>query len=191
MNFFARTFLKWMPLGVAVTLVCALIYATVQQNYRESSNDPQIQIAEDTAAELSNGSSPEQVVPAPEEINIADSLAPWVAVYSGAGVPLVSSGELNGTMPMLPQGVFGVAKASVGKDTAEPYEDRITWQAGAGVRQAVVLVWVPQTDQYVASGRGMREVENREGSLTFAVGVGWIVMMVATLLAQGFSQYLL
>ena len=49
MNFFVRVFLKWLPLGVAVTLVCALIYATVQQNYRQSANDPQIQMAEDAA----------------------------------------------------------------------------------------------------------------------------------------------
>ncbi|HTR19118.1 MAG TPA: hypothetical protein VMH91_04060 [Candidatus Paceibacterota bacterium] len=191
MNFLARTFVSWLPLGIAVTLLCALVYGTVQQNYRQSLNDPQIQMAEDTAAQLAGGSAPEQIVSAPAEIDLANSLAPWVAIYSATGTPLVSSGELNGDMPAVPQGVFAAAKASQGKDTAEPYEDRVTWQAGAGVRQAIVVVWVPRTGQYVASGRNMFEVEDREGRLSFMVSVVWAGTMVATFIAQAFAQYLL
>jgi hypothetical protein len=191
MKLLTRTFVSWLPLGIAITAMCGLVYVAVQQNYRQSLNDPQIQIAEDTATELAGGSTPEQVVPAPGEIDIANSLAPWVAVYSSTGTVLVSSGEENGNMPQLPFGVFADAKANTGKDTTQQYEDRITWQAGAGVRQAVVVVWVPQTSQFVASGRNMFEVENREGQLEFTVGIGWLVTMVATFCAQIFSQYVL
>ena len=191
MNFLARTFVSWLPLGIAVTLLCALVYGTVQQDYRQSLNDPQVQIAEDTAAQLAGGSAPEQIVPAPGEIDLANSLAPWVAIYSATGTPLVSSGEMNGDMPAVPRGVFAAAKASEGKDTAEPYEDRVTWQAGAGVRQAIVVVWVPQTGQYVAAGRNMLEVEDREGRLSFMVEIAWFITIVTTFLAQALAQYLL
>ena len=125
--------------------VCGLVYATVQQNYRQSLNDPQIQIAEDTAAALAGGSTPEEVVPAPGEVDIANSLAPWVAVYSATGTPLVSSGEENGDMPLPPKGVFDTSTwHTYAEDglplSTPPNEDRVTWQSGAGVRQALVIV---------------------------------------------------
>ncbi len=188
MKFLVRTFLSWLPLAVAISGISLLVYGTVQQNYSQSLNDPQVQIAEDTAVQLADGSSPEQIVPAPGEIDMINSLAPWVAVYSSAGVPLISSGEENGDMPLLPNGVFTAARANAGKDTTQQYEDRITWQSAAGVRQAVVVVYVPQADQFIASGRNMREVENREGQLTTFVGLAWIALMGATFIAQVFAR---
>ena len=38
--------------------ICTLIYGTVQQNYRESLNDPQIQMAEDKAYDLGTTAHP-------------------------------------------------------------------------------------------------------------------------------------
>jgi hypothetical protein len=45
-----NTFLRWLPLAVAITILAGLVYATVQQSLRQGANDPQIQLAEDTAA---------------------------------------------------------------------------------------------------------------------------------------------
>src|SRR5580704_15937593 len=105
MRFSIRIVLAWLPLAVAITLLCALMYAAVQQNYRQSLNDPQIQMAEDAAAAIGNGASIASVIPQ-TEINIAQSLAPWIAVYDARGNPIASNATLDGALPRLPQGVF-------------------------------------------------------------------------------------
>jgi hypothetical protein len=46
----------WFVLAVVTTVLSGLIYLAVQQSYRQSANDPQIQMAEDGAAALENGS---------------------------------------------------------------------------------------------------------------------------------------
>lgn len=197
MSFFPRVFLKWLPLGVAVTLVCGLVYVTVQQNYRQSLNDPQIQMAEDAAAELSSGKEIDEVVPT-NIVDMTSSLSPWLAVYTNTGVPLLSSGKLNGELPQLPPGVFST---STWKGYAEdrfsmqvpPDETRFTWQPASNVRQAVVLVHFDSANGigFVAAGRNMREVENREGVLVLMSGIGWVVTMVATFATQALAEYLL
>ena len=54
-------FRGWLPFAVVVTAFCALAYATVQQSLRQAANDPQIQMAEDTAASLNGGAGAESV----------------------------------------------------------------------------------------------------------------------------------
>jgi hypothetical protein len=194
MIFLVRTFLKWLPLGVAITLVCGLIYATVQQNYRTSLNDPQIQMAEDAAAAIGNGASAQSVVSG-AKVDLDASLAPWIAVYDGSGNELASSGELDGAAPKLPQGVFDTntwhSFAEDGIKLQVPQnEDRFSWQPQPDVRQAVIVVHATNGD-FVAAGRNMREVEDRETALTVMVGIGWLVAMAATFIAQGVAQYFL
>ena len=48
-------FLKWLPIGFVVTLLCGLIYVSGQFILRSGANDPQIQIAEDAAHVLGAG----------------------------------------------------------------------------------------------------------------------------------------
>ena len=74
-------FLSWLPLAVAVTGLSLLVHVAVQQNYRQSLNDPQIQMAEDGAAKLGDGGVPADIVVRGGMIDIAQSLAPWIAVY--------------------------------------------------------------------------------------------------------------
>lgn len=194
MRFLIHTCIKWLPLAVGITLLCGVIYATVQQNYRTSLDDPQIQMAEDAAAAIQNGASATSVIPA-GTVDLDASLAPWVAVYDASGAELASSGELNGAPPKLPQGVFDTstwhAFAEDGIKLQLPAnEDRFSWQPQPDVRQAVVLIKASNGD-FVASGRNMREVENREGALMSMVGIGWAVTIVATFVAQAIAQYLL
>ncbi len=193
MRHLIRTGISWIPLGIAITLICGLIYVTVQQNYRQSLDDPQIQMAEDAAAEIEQGSSPASVVPK-QEVNMAASLAPWLAVYTASGTPIASSATLNGAEPIMPQGVFDISTwhkyaADLFPVTVPSNEDRFTWQPQSNVRQAVVLVQA-SNGMFVASGRNMREVENREGTLTLMVGLGWIVTLVISFVAQVVVQYL-
>jgi len=173
------------------------MYATVQQNYRQSLNDPQIQMAEDAAAQISSGKEIDEVVPT-NVVDISTSLSPWLAVYTNAGVPLLSSGKLNGELPQLPQGVFDTSTwhtyAEDGFALPVPQdEDRFTWQPQSDVRQAVVMVHYDSANGtgFVVAGRNMREVENRVGVLVSMVAIGWLVIVVTTLVAQAIVEYLL
>ena len=189
MKFFIRVFVAWLPLGIAVTGLCLLVYVTVQQNYRQNLNDPQVQMAEDGAAALTTGAEPSELVQNPNAVDIANSLAPWLAVYNDDGVSIISSGTLNGDIPNIPKGVFGSARSNKGKDTDQPFENRITWQSGAGIRQALVVVhYVSHNDAgFVVAGRNMREIETREDQLSFFTLLAWITILIATFVAKLFA----
>jgi hypothetical protein len=45
----------WLPLAALTTALCGLVYLAVQQALRQAANDPQIQMAEDAAYILSQG----------------------------------------------------------------------------------------------------------------------------------------
>ena len=177
----------WVPIAIAVTGVSAIAFAGIQQNYRQSLNDPQIQMAEDGAARLAAGGVPADVVPRGTLIDANGSLTPWIAVFDGSGKTLESTASIGTTSLSLPSGIFASAKASRGKDTTRPYEDRVTWQNSDGVRQAVVIVYVPQKDQYVAAGRNMREIESREWQLELTMIVGWLATLLLTFIATAFA----
>ena len=192
MKFWMRTFISWLPLAVAITGLCGLIYVAVQQDYRQSLNDPQIQMAEDAAAKLAAGTQSSEIVPDPDTVNIVSSLAPWLAIYNDDGMSIISSGTFNGAIPEPPKGVFEAARTDVGKDTDQQNEDRVTWQSGAGVRQALVIVHYdsPTGGGFVVAGRNMREVEDREGNLTLILGIGLLVLLAVTFVAKVFAVFL-
>lgn len=174
----------WLPIAVAVTGIALTIYGTVQQNYRQSLNDPQIRLAEDGAAILAAGGVPADVVPRTARLlDAATSLTPWIAVYDVSGKPLEASVSLGGKPPALPTSVLETAKAGKGKGSSRPNQNRVTWEPQEGVRQAIVVVWEPTSSRYVVAGRNMREVEIREWNLEMAVGIGWFVTLLATLFA--------
>ena len=183
----ARAFAFWVPILAATSGLFLFAYWGLQQNYRVTFNDPQIQLAEDGAAALSAGAPPASLVTrgvAP--VDLAASLAPWVAVYDASGTPLESSGALDGAPPRLPAGVFDESTwhlyAEQGISFPVPFhETRFSWQPRAGVRQAVVLV---HTDNgyFVASGRNMREMEAQEKVLTEGAGMLWGATELGTLI---------
>ena len=74
----------WLPLAVLATAFCGLAYVTVQQALRQDANDPQIQMAEDTAAALDKGAGSDAVLPA-QHVELASSLAPFVILYDASG----------------------------------------------------------------------------------------------------------
>ncbi len=168
----------WLPLAVSVTALCLLLYVTVQQSLRQGANDPQIQMAEDAAAALNRGESAKSVVPA-SQVDIGSSLAPFVAVYAATGKPATSSGLLDGQLPDYPLGALQAAQHTG--------ENRVTWQPSSGVRIASVVV--PCKDGYVVAGRSLREVESRVSQMGTLIGLGWILIMAATLLAAAFGEY--
>lgn len=164
----------WLPLGIAITGMCLFVYAAIQQNYRQSLNDPQVQLAEDAARVVAAGVPATSLIPDGGKIDMDASLSPWLALYDAQGAPLASSALLNNTVPQIPAGVLDTARAKG--------ENRISWQPEPGVREAIVVVKAGDKG-FAVAGRNMREVEARESSLGFMALVAWLVTMLATLAA--------
>ena len=165
----------WIPVAVAVTAICVLIYLSVQQSYRQTANDPQLQISQDLASLLSDGRDPAPVVPA-SNIDIADSLATFVIVYDNSGKPIVSSAGLHGQIPVPPAGVF--------ENTKDMRQNRLTWQPVFGVRIAAVLTrYEGPKPGYVLAGRSLREAERRIQMLGRQVGFLWLAALFTSLVA--------
>src|SRR5260221_13588614 len=96
----AKPLLPAALIGAGVTL---FVCAAVQQNYRQSANDPQIQLAQDAAGALDAGAEPIMVV-GPAQVNAASSLAPFVTVYDSSLHPLATSGRFDGRTLTPPAG---------------------------------------------------------------------------------------
>jgi hypothetical protein len=153
-------------------VLAGLVYVAVQQSYRQGANDPQIQMAEDAAAQLETGQQPATVVGS-TTVDMARSLAPFMIVYDEAGNVLAASVQLDGSVPPIPPGVLAAAQQSG--------ENRLTWQPQEGVRMAsVVTRFGGSHPGYVLAGRSLREVEARVDRLTQVTGLAWVVGLVGS-----------
>lgn len=160
--------------GIATCMALAL-YAIPQTVLRSGLNDPQNQMAGDLAGLLAKKGMVPIANTAPEEqIDMAQSLAPFVIVYDEQGHPLASQATLHGTVPVLPQGVFDFVR--------QHGEERVSWQPVLGrengVRIAAIVRRVdgPQHG-FVLAGRNMREVEARIGHVQMLAGLTWLGML--------------
>ena len=160
---------KYVCLFAIVTAIFGSIDLAVQQDYRQSANDPQIQLAEDVSAALDHGAMPQW--DAANQIDAGVSLAPFIVIYSATGTPVAASGLIDGKMPIIPAGIFAAVSAHG--------EDRVTWQAPNGLRFAAVVV--SYKNGYVLVARSLREVEVREAMLNQQVGLPYAVSVVLML----------
>jgi hypothetical protein len=179
-NWNVKTILKyWLLIAVIVSGLTGLIYVAVQQDIRHAADDPQIQMAEDTAAKLADGQQIQNVVPS-EKVDIAKSLAPYIMIFDTTGKPIASSAQLDGQTPTIPPGVFDYVRQND--------EDRFTWQPQSGVRSAVVVTQFKGPNPgFVLAGRSLREVEKREDDIMQILLLGLIAMLLVTLLATAIT----
>ena len=170
MNVIVPVLKSWLPLSAVITLLCGIVYLVVQQNYRSNANDPQIQMAEDVAFDLSRGIEPKSLVSS-SSIEISRSLKPFIIIYDEKGNGVAADGLLDQKIPTLPHGVLDF--------TRDHIEDAITWQPRSGVRNALVIEYVPNGPfkGFVVAGRSLRVVEQRESMLIKQIAVGWIVSL--------------
>ena len=180
-----RLFYRWFILVVAITGLAGLSYALAQQILRQSANDPQIQLAEDGARALATGAEPQSIVPADPQVDIATSLAPFVIVYDDSSKPIASSGQLDGSTPTPPTGVFDYVRAHG--------QERVTWQPRSDVRVASVMVrFTGQKSGFILASRSLRETENRVSTLiplvllasTAILGVTFLMSMAIMMKRQ-------
>jgi hypothetical protein len=182
--------LPWLPLAVLCVAGPLFIYAMAQQVYRQSANDPQIQIAEDTAAKLQNGASADEFV-SDQTVNVADSLSPFIIIYDQNGKVIQSNAQLNGKTPELPQAVLSDMQADKGSLPwkLEPADERrFTWQPEPGVRLATIITQFDgKQSGFVLAGRNMREVERRIDSAMALAIAGTVGLLAATFAAAAAS----
>ena len=164
----------WLPFAAVIVIFSGLVYAAVQQNFRMSANDPQIQAVEDIVNAITSGNaSADSIVTSNPTTDIASSLSTFAAVYSATGTPIGSSVALGGKLPTLPSRVFDFAK--------KHGQDRFTWQPSPGVRiAAVVGAFSGKDPGFILVGRSLREVEIRENQLLLMSGSAGIVALVVT-----------
>ncbi|MBI3626972.1 hypothetical protein HY224_02925 [Candidatus Uhrbacteria bacterium] len=172
-----KVLFKWLPLAFLTTVLAGLSYVAVQQSYRQSANDPQIQMSEDISAALANGATVQSFIPM-AKVDMATSLAPFVIIFNDTGMPVASSGVLDGQAPVPPPGVLAYAR--------EHGQNRLTWQPKPTVRSAIVVT--RYSNGYVLAGRSLREVERRVGQLTFRVFLAWVIGVVGTFLLVAFRE---
>lgn len=173
------SFLHWIPLAVLTVLICGTVYAAIQSDLRSGADDPQIQMATDARNALQSGASAQSLVPT-AQIDIAQSLAPYLVIYDVNGQPVASSATLHGQALTPPSGVFGYARTHA--------MDTLTWMPEAGVRSAIVVVHY--SDGYVLAGRSLRQVEQREDDALLTIGALCVFTLAMTFLATLLSQTL-
>ncbi len=179
-KYLKETLIKWLPLAATITLLCGLIFVSVQQNYRMSANDPQIQLAEDVKQTLLIGQSPSTFIPV-RKLELSKTLSTFIMIYDSKNKLIGSSVVLDGKEPAIPDGVLSSAKTSG--------QSRVTWQPKNGVREALVVNYYKgQQEGYVAIGRSLREVEIREDNLQKMVFVGWLITLATTFVLKYFSK---
>lgn len=162
----------WIPLAALTVLLSGLVYVAVQQNERSFANDPQVQMATDARIALDQGADPQSLVPA-NQIDIAQSLAPYLVIFDTTGQVRAAGATLHGAALVPPHGVFESATASG--------MDLITWTPEQGVRSAIVVT--PYNGGFVLAGRSLLLVEQREAALSFQVEAACLVTLIITYLA--------
>lgn len=178
-----RVLFRWLPLAGLATAGCLLIYVAVQQLYRQTANDPQVEMAHEIARELDAGLPPDAVVPS-RPVDIGVSLAPYVMVLDASGHVVASSGRLHNEPRVVPVGVLDTVRASG--------EERVTWQPERGVRVATVVVRLAgSTPGFVLVGRSLEESEARTFQFGHLVALAWTATLCGLLVLVAVSEYAL
>lgn len=161
-------FKNWFVLALTLTAALAAVYVTTHQVLRQSANDPQVQMAEDWADQLSSGSIPTTLTMG-KAVDPTQSLAPFGIIYDKDGNVANSSVTAPTTMLQAP-GVLGTI------DRDPDHELRFTWQPSSGARFAAILKRVTYSDSvyYVLAARNLREVEKREDTLFLLTSCAWV-----------------
>ena len=178
------TFNLWLPVALAATLITAFCYLAVQQNYRASANDPQIQIAHDAIPDLNQVPDLTQLGAAFNKADISKLYNSFLVIYDEKGKPVAGNGYLNDQLPSLPSGTFDIAK--------NKGENRFTWQPNKNLRFAVVLAYFKgQQSGFIMTGRSLLETEKRIKILGITTLVTWLLTLLLSYIAcSSASKYI-
>jgi hypothetical protein len=160
-----------LALAAIISLLGGAAALTMHNMLRNGANQPQIDMTEWYAGELSAGEDPADVIP-PGYVDLERSLQPFVIFYDDQGRPIKGTGYLDQKLPAPPPGVF---------DFVRNYRiEKVTWQPQPGVRVATVIRRVDlkgKPSGFVLAGRSLRLVENQESILWWMTLGIWITVM--------------
>lgn len=183
MNRKGQLFGVWLILAIMFTGAVGFPTVAVQQTYRQSANDPQIEIAQEVAAAIQKGIPRDQIVGPTGSVDMSTSLSPFIAIYDENAKVVGASGKLNNENPVPPSGAFDAVK--------QTGQTRFTWQPQPGVRIAAVMQEVKgEKNTFILAGRSLREVEQREKQLTQMAGLTWLALMLLSLFLVWFINML-
>lgn len=183
-----KSFLKFVPFAVAITLVYGAIYAVVQQTYRQGADDPQVQYVQDIKEILESGQAGPQDIAGQNKVDASKSLATFIIVFDKDKKAVASSAILDNAIPLPPNGSFDDRKNQFFNLFLRTSENRFTWSPKKDVRIAAVLT--KYKDGYVLAGRSLKEVENRVIRLGLTVLIACVVTLATTLVSIGLIGYL-
>lgn len=164
---------KYLFFAAEITIVCLLIYACVQQTYRSSANDPQIQMVNDMNIKIQKGENINKYFS--DSVDLNKSLSTFYSFYDINGMPILSSGYLNGEMLRIPKNVFNGMKTGDQKE--------LTTQPAKDVRLAMVILSTSNKPfAFIAAGRSFKEIEKRELNLVRMIFIVWLFMEFLLLL---------
>lgn len=157
-----------------LTAVFGTIYMVVQQANRQGANDPQLGLAQDIASALGQNNQP-SVFESATKVDMDKSLSPFLIITDESGKTVVTTGQIGTNSPTPPKGVFDAAKKSG--------QNRVTWQPQKGVR--IALVVIPYNHGFVAVGRSLKEIEDRDGSLMKKIAIAWVLTVFGSIVIMG------
>ncbi len=162
----------WVVLAAIFTTVIGLVYVATQQTYRQTANDPQIEITEEISAAIAKGAPADQLIPSAGGTDIKTSLSAFAMIFDKDSKVLGSSAKLNDSDPIPPKAVFEAA--------AKNGRTMITWEPEKGTRVAAVITSVKSGEDtvYVLAGKNIREVEKRTVGLLYAVITAWVISLL-------------
>lgn len=166
---------KSAPLFITITGICGLVFVVALQNLRFQANNPQLQMSQDIAYQISQGKDPSSLLPN-YVVDISKSLSPFVIVFDNVGKAVATNADVQGEIPPIPIGVLEAAGFTG--------ENSVTWQPREDIRAAVVVTgYSGNSAGYVLVGRSLKLVEQQQQQLMLTMGIGWLVIVFAALLA--------
>lgn len=162
-----KRLLPWFAVLAILLVGFGTIYGAVNQAQRSDANDPQIQLAEDTANSLDKKETPLTLTRS--GVEMTQSVAPFINVYDKKGKAVLTKGNVDGKAPKAPLEELEKARGVA--------YHAFTWEPKEDVRVAAIAV--EAKDYYVLSGKSLREVEKNQTTTLQVVLLGAVV---ATLL---------
>ncbi|MBL8029951.1 MAG: hypothetical protein JNN11_01760 [Candidatus Doudnabacteria bacterium] len=161
----------WLPTAITITLLSALAYLGVQQVYRQNANDPQIQMTQEAAKELSQLEDLNSLAGTLGNMDIYNTLNAFIVIYDESGKPIAGNGFINDQLPSLPGGVFSEAK--------KKSDHRFTWAPTQNDRYSAVLKsFSGKQNGFMLAGRSLRLVEERTKNFALILAVTWGAAML-------------
>ncbi len=164
-----RLTLLYFGLAAALPL---LVYIAVQQNYRQSANDPQTQIANDAWGAIAKDNQPPSSVVSGKTVDLSYSQSPFLIVYG-------ANRQIEATNAVISGKSVTIAPPSGSFDAAKQGRNMFTWEPSTGGRYAAVLQYTGDAHPgYVLAARSLYDVEVRENNLAQMAAAVFIALIV-------------